>query len=151
MLVYAYLILGVISASACVGSYAWVYIDHGLSMKDLVFTADRYWSDSSGDFCPHGIHPALNGTCNCTTLMDIEQHNSTTHYDCFTSLQQLTLLTIFCYVPGVQFVMQTETPPWAPALVPGVCAGLTHTAYNLLRKAYIRKYPKSRISRCLHW
>ncbi len=95
MLVYAYLILGVISASACVGSYAWVYIDHGLSMKDLVFTADRYWSDSSGDFCPHGIHPALNGTCNCTTLMDIEQHNSTTHYDCFTSLQQVGIISSF--------------------------------------------------------
>ncbi|CAM6005702.1 unnamed protein product [Sphagnum balticum] len=189
MLVYAYLIVGVISSVACIGSYVWVYADHGLSMKDLAFTADKYWSVGCGDFCPHGIHPALNNTCNCTALMDLEIHNSTKHYDCFTSVQQMyisgqarstylmtliisqafhvgscrtrrvslsqhgfftnpitffaiiiefSLLAVFCYVPGVQLVMQTEAPPWAPALVPGVCAGLTHTAYNVLRKAYIR-------------
>jgi hypothetical protein len=95
MLVYSYLILGVISATACVGSYAWVYAGHDLSMSDLVFTADKYWAYDSPDFCPKSTPLPFNTTCNCTTLMNLEQehHNSTTHYNCFTSTDQVD--TIF--------------------------------------------------------
>jgi hypothetical protein len=81
--------MGVISASASIGSYAWVYADHGLTMKDLAFTADKYWSDGCPDFCPHGMPPALNGTCNCTQLLSLEHYNGTAHYDCFDSVQQV--------------------------------------------------------------
>jgi hypothetical protein len=39
MLIYSYLIAGVISSAACLGAYAWVFATKDLSMSDIVHTA----------------------------------------------------------------------------------------------------------------
>jgi hypothetical protein len=70
---------------------------------------------------------------------------------CRTPPDQITLIIIFAYVPGVQFVMQSKAPPWLPFIIPTLIGGITITLYNMLRQVYIRRHPKTRLARAMNW
>ncbi len=73
MLIYSYLIAGVIISAAGVGAYAWVFAEHGLTMHELVMTAEDYWMPTSPPFCPHPILAKNGSVVSNGTCFDAEQ------------------------------------------------------------------------------
>jgi hypothetical protein len=81
MLIYSYLIAGVIISAAGVGAYAWVFAEHGLYLHDLVMTAEDYWMPTSEPFCPHPVME-MNGTIVSNgTCFDAEQQVKKKRFD----------------------------------------------------------------------
>ncbi|KAG7382833.1 ATPase Na K transporting alpha [Phytophthora boehmeriae] len=166
LLIYAYVIAGMINVTGCFLAYASVYWRHGFSLSDLYMSADDYWQDDSPVIC------ASNGNCYdadeqvyifekacgswyvalifcqffhvwvCKTRRtSIFEHgvfnNATMIYG---TIVALSLMIIFVYVPGVQDFMGAEPADHIPWLI-ALGTGTTTWVYAESIKLASRKLP----------
>ncbi|GMT14540.1 hypothetical protein PFISCL1PPCAC_5837, partial [Pristionchus fissidentatus] len=174
LLIYSYLLAGSIMASGCLAAYFSVFLSHGISPSDLLYSTE-YWKEFS---------PSLNLTSGVTidgpeqemirreacgawqiTLVgsqafhiwqcrtrrvSIFSHTVSNPWMLIGVTISLLLTVFFIYVPGVNTVMGTAAPPpfvWCFPLF----VGMILLIFNETRKFIIRRLPKHKIVRLLKW
>jgi sodium/potassium-transporting ATPase subunit alpha len=76
LLIYSYLLAGVAITVGCFLSWMWVFLEHGLSLSDIVLTADYAWSETSDPL----FVPSLNRTLSASEQVDIAWEASAAYY-----------------------------------------------------------------------
>ncbi|TMW69051.1 hypothetical protein Poli38472_001207 [Pythium oligandrum] len=179
LLLYAYLIAGMINVIGCFLAYASVFWRHGYSLSDLFLTSDTYWKEDAPDFCVDNSDcldtdaqkDLLAEACSAwyvalifcqffhvwmckTRRSSLFKHsifsNTTMIYGV---IIELSLLVILVYVPGIQGFMGSAAVDYVPWLI-GFGTGMLTWIYSESVKYAVRHQSpgKSRLGlRHLAW
>eukprot|EP00698_Gefionella_okellyi_P017925 TRINITY_DN5321_c0_g1_i14.p1 TRINITY_DN5321_c0_g1~~TRINITY_DN5321_c0_g1_i14.p1 ORF type:complete len:1000 (-),score=268.16 TRINITY_DN5321_c0_g1_i14:578-3577(-) len=169
LLIYSYLVAGLLETIACFLSYMFVYWDYGFSTSNLYFAADYYFKPDAPLLCVGGacytaaqqLTIAAQAASSwyitlvfsqafhiwvCRTrrasLFTHGMHNIVT---IFGVLLSIALCLLIVYVPGVQGFFGSATVGWRPWIIALIC-GIVLISYSELRKWYARNYPESRLA-----
>ena len=170
LVVYAYVVAGVIEAVACFGSFLWVFSLEGIGPSALLFADTEGLFDADADpYCPGNGRPCLNADdqleifgrasaawyitlvvaqaafhlWTCKTLrLPITKADYGNPLSYYGSALALALMAIFAFVPGVSEVMGFGTAPTAAIVgVTAASSGVVLIAVNEYRKHTIRTNP----------
>ena len=175
LLVYAYLIVGVIEMIGCILAYLWVFYSHDIPISGIFFTSDKHWgAKDQTDICFDErclstsdqedivgeaasawyitlIVCQLFHLVNCKTrFTPLRRHRMDNPMTLWGMSLTFCLMVIFVYVPGLQTIMGSRNANLAPWII-GVVFGLIITAFNEFRKRLMRKHPTSFWARELRW
>ncbi|GLE00034.1 hypothetical protein PINS_up008761 [Pythium insidiosum] len=180
LLLYAYVVAGVIQTAGCFLAYAAVFWRHGLSLHDIFLTAETHWQTSSPPLCSSDRRTCYDGpaqvrlmreACSSwyiglvfcqfwhvwmckTRRVSFFRHgvsgNATMIYG---AIVAVALLVIFVYVPGLQGIMGAADVDYVPWLI-ALGAGLVIWIYSESIKAAARRATpgkESALVRFLAW
>ncbi|KAJ0392625.1 hypothetical protein ATCC90586_010877 [Pythium insidiosum] len=165
LLLYAYVVAGVIQTAGCFLAYAAVFWRHGLSLSDIFLTAEDHWQDDSPPLCTADQRTCFDGAAQVrlmneacsswyiglvfcqfwhvwmckTRRVSIFRHGiSSNHTMIYGAIVAIALLVIFVYVPGLQSIMGAADVDYVPWLI-ALGAGLVIWTYSESLKAAARR------------
>ncbi|TMW69048.1 hypothetical protein Poli38472_001204 [Pythium oligandrum] len=179
LLLYAYMIAGMINVMGCFLAYASVFWRYGFSLHDVYMTADTYWQEDAPEFCVAGVgcldtqaqKDLLAEACSSwyvalifcqffhvwmckTRRSSFFKHgifnNPTMIYG---TIIELSLMIILVYVPGVQEFMGSAAVDYVPWLI-GFGTGMLTWLYSESIKTIARRQMpenESTAARLLAW
>lgn len=179
LLIYAYIVAGMMNAAGCVLAYGAVFWRNGVSFSDLFLSANEHWTANAEPFCTAADECfdaeqqtlLLAQACGSwyialivcqffhiwmckTRRTSVTQHsvfrNSVTIYGVFI---EILIVIIVVYVPGVQSVFGTASVDYVPWLI-GCATGLLTCLYSESIKMVARRQTpgqESRLVRLLVW
>ncbi|KAI1703335.1 e1-E2 ATPase domain-containing protein [Ditylenchus destructor] len=175
LLAYSYIFPGQLQCLGCFLAYLYVFHSHGIGLKDLWMSAldnfhksaDLYYSNGkiftlqeqmyiSRQACS-AWHMGVvfgqffNVLSARTRRMSIFKHGLFANRAMiFSMIMELLLLCAFIYTPGVNtFMGGAPIPLECWGIVAGM--GLFILFYNEMRKLYIRRFPRSTLTRYIKW
>ncbi len=175
LLVYAYLIAGVLVGLAGYVSYILVFNSYGISQSDLVGSADKYFLENAPIFCSSSgkcyeykeqlkilaeadaawhiiivmsqfFHIWLCRTRNTSVF----KHGFSNIVTIYGVILELALILVFVYVPKVQGVWGSTDVSWEPWII-SLITGIILLIYNEGRKWKNQTDPTSKINHYLMW
>merc|ERR1712072_1295602 len=176
LLMYSYLIIGVIETIGCFFSYAIVFWRAGINIADMVNSdEDGYFIPATRPFESGGntfsvdeqntiVGEAVGAwyitlitaqVCHAfnakTRLQSVYKHGFfNNHALVYAAVCELCLAAIITYVPGIQDWFKTGPAPWYAWAI-GLLVGVIITVYNEWRKAHARNHPDGWVAKWLIW
>ncbi|RLN95433.1 hypothetical protein BBJ28_00023338 [Nothophytophthora sp. Chile5] len=179
LLIYAYIIAGMVNAGGCMLAYGAVFWRHGVSFSDLFLSAEDFWNTDAETFC------TAEGECyEADEQTDIlaqacgswyialvvcqffhiwmckTRRTSVTKHSVFTNsvtiygaVIELLIVVIVVYVPGVQSVFGTAAADYVPWVI-GCGTGILTCLYSETIKMVARRQTpgqESRLVRLVVW
>ncbi|RLN69118.1 hypothetical protein BBP00_00000539 [Phytophthora kernoviae] len=164
MLIYAYVVAGMVNAAGCLVAYGSVFWRKGVSFSDLFLSTDDYWKSDAKTFCDEAgecfdeeqqKHLAAQA-CSAwyialvvcqffhiwvvkTRRASVTQHgvykNTATIYG---AVSEIVIVVLVVYVPGIQSFFGTAAVDYVPCLI-GCGTGILTCLYNETIKALARR------------
>ncbi|KAF0715748.1 Aste57867_3210 [Aphanomyces stellatus] len=165
LLIYSYLLVGMVESLGALLAYALVYQKYDISLASLINTSDIYWMSGAPEFClPHSpavcfsdaeqvrISNLARSSWYIVTVMSQSFHIwlcktrtesvfsagvFSNHVMIYGVVVEWSLLVLLVYVPMVQDVMQAGTASWEPWVI-SVGVGCVVWGYSEFTKNKIR-------------
>ena len=180
LIVYAYIIAGLVESIFCLGAFLWVFASNGISASDLVFAdTDELFTDDAPLLCSESGDDCLDadeqvrvlGLANAAWYITLVVSQAGFHlWTCKTmrasirdadyvnllsymgSLLAIALMVIFAFVPGLQDIMGFAEAP-APALVAvtAIASGITLLVIGETRKFIVRNAKSAKVRAMFEW
>jgi sodium/potassium-transporting ATPase subunit alpha len=175
LLIYSYLVVGMVEAAGCMIAYMQVYISYGISVSQLFLSAEIFFRAGAPALCTAGgvcysaaqqlaIMAEAAGAWYIVLILSqffhiwmckvrrlsIFQHGLRNRTTFVGVLVSLCFMVIFVYVPGVQTFFGAAANGYIP-WVTGIVVGILLWAINEPRRWIARRYPDSKAAQRLLW
>ncbi|CAB3410979.1 unnamed protein product [Caenorhabditis bovis] len=175
LMTYTYLFMSMLISIGGIISYLLTYHLNGIRPIELAFSANHHFKQGAANFTldngrvlgeAEQVHIAGQAAAAfhiavvvgqafhlwmcLTRRVSIVQHGIANIVALFAVVIDLLLISLFTFVPGVNYVFGSRPPPWQTWLVP-IAVGSVIWAFNESRKYGIRNYPKNRFIRLVKW
>uniref|UniRef100_K3X9U4 Cation-transporting P-type ATPase C-terminal domain-containing protein n=1 Tax=Globisporangium ultimum (strain ATCC 200006 / CBS 805.95 / DAOM BR144) TaxID=431595 RepID=K3X9U4_GLOUD len=114
LLLYSYMVAGMVNVCGCFLAYSAVFWCHGISLSDIFLLSDSYWQDDAPDFCVDVFHVWMCKTRRISILRHELFNNIVMTYG---SLLSLSIAVILVYVPALQDVTGSASVDYVPWLI----------------------------------
>ncbi|CAH0514638.1 unnamed protein product [Peronospora belbahrii] len=176
LLVYSYVIAGMINAGGCLAAYGTAFWRHGISFSDLFMSDDHHWKTDAQVFC------TVDGECfeeaeqmylleqargswyialivcqffhiwvaktRCTSVFRTSLVQNTVMM--FGTATELLIVVLVVYVPGLQSAFGTASVDYVPWLI-GCGTGVITCVYNETVKVFARRQEPGHEHWLAHW
>ncbi|KAI1718377.1 e1-E2 ATPase domain-containing protein [Ditylenchus destructor] len=175
LLFYSYIMAGTIVSVGCMLAYFTVFWMNGFSLKDLLFTSDKYWHPGAVNFNASSgavydyrqqmdIRAQANAAWHLTLVMSQVAHLftcTTRRVSLFRHgirnwvlvaavVFEVAFLMFLLFTPAVQRLMEIVPPP-ASIWLFSLAVGIVLLAFNEIRKYFIRRNPRHRLVKLIKW
>ncbi|KAF1319924.1 putative hydrolase, partial [Globisporangium splendens] len=177
LLLYSYMIAGMINVCGCFLAYASVFWRNGISLSDIYLSADIYWQDDAPDFCTADGTKCFTETqqddilaeacgswyialvicqffhvwmCKTRRVSIFEHGLFNNAVMIYGTLLSVSIAVILTYVPSIQDVMGSASADYVPWLT-ALGTGTITWVYREGTKTIARRDESSFVARHLTW